>query len=148
MTTSEDASCELCSGPGGETVWQDALCRVVLVGDDDYPGYCRVVWNAHVAEMSDLTAAERRHLMGVVCAVEAALRSLMRPDKINLASFGNLVPHLHWHVIARFRADRHYPLPIWAAPQRAAGMCGAPLDRVALTQAIVQALAEDHAGGI
>ena len=36
-----------------------------------------------------------------------------KPDKVNIASFGNMVPHLHWHIIPRFEVDRHYPNPIW-----------------------------------
>ena len=36
----------------------------------------------------------------------------------NLASLGNLVPHLHWHVIPRFASDSHYPQPIWGTRQR------------------------------
>jgi len=36
--------CEFCSQAGGEVLWQDAACRVVLVADPDYPGFCRVIW--------------------------------------------------------------------------------------------------------
>jgi diadenosine tetraphosphate (Ap4A) HIT family hydrolase len=56
--------------------------------------------------------------MEVVFAVEAAVRETMRPDKMNLASLGNMTPHVHWHVVPRFHDDRHFPNPIWAAPQR------------------------------
>jgi len=45
----------------------------------------------------------------------------MQPDKMNLASLGNMTPHVHWHVVPRFRDDRHFPNPIWAVPQRARG---------------------------
>jgi diadenosine tetraphosphate (Ap4A) HIT family hydrolase len=45
----------------------------------------------------------------------------MQPDKMNLASLGNMTPHVHWHVVPRFRDDRHYPNPIWAAPRRERG---------------------------
>jgi len=76
------------------------------------------VWGEHVAEMTDLSRADRAHLFEVVMATEAALRTLLHPAKINLASFGNMVPHLHWHVIARFDWDSHFPAPVWAAPQR------------------------------
>jgi len=58
--------------------------------------------------------------MRAVFATEQALREALAPDKVNLASLGNVVPHLHWHVIPRFRDDRHFPAPIWAAPARAA----------------------------
>src|SRR5512133_1942828 len=116
------SQCELCEGRG-ETVWEDSLCRVTRVGGEEgkaFPGFCRVVWNTHVAEMTDLSPADRRHLMNVVFATEAALRALLRPDKINLASLGNAVPHLHWHVIPRWRDDSRFPLPIWAEAKRAA----------------------------
>jgi diadenosine tetraphosphate (Ap4A) HIT family hydrolase len=68
--------------------------------------------------MSDLTAPERRHLLDVVSAAEVAVRAVMQPDKINLASFGNVVPHLHWHVTPRWADDSHFPAPIWAPPVR------------------------------
>jgi diadenosine tetraphosphate (Ap4A) HIT family hydrolase len=68
--------------------------------------------------MTDLDAAERQALMAVVWAVEEAVRETMEPDKMNLASLGNMVPHVHWHVIPRFRDDRHFPGPIWAAQRR------------------------------
>ena len=48
------------------------------------------------------------------------MRSVLRPTKVNLAALGNMVPHLHWHVIARFDWDARWPAPVWAAPQRAA----------------------------
>jgi diadenosine tetraphosphate (Ap4A) HIT family hydrolase len=110
--------CELCEGDGGELVWRDSNCRVVLVSEPDYPGFCRAIWNAHVKEMTDLGLAERDHLMSVVFAVESALREAARPDKINLASLGNATPHLHWHVIPRFRGDPHFPNPVWGATLR------------------------------
>lgn len=140
------AACELCQGPGGEVVWQDALCRVVRVEDTDYPGFCRVIWNSHVGEMTDLPSADRRHLMTLVFAVEAAVRSLLRPDKVNLASLGNMVPHLHWHVIPRRRDDRHFPQPIWGEALRAASAARPEVSSQALHDAIVQALSEEHGG--
>lgn len=113
-----EASCELCAVPGGSVLWQSADCRVVRVADPHYPGFCRVIWNAHVREMSDLAPNDRSRLMQVVFAVEAVVRRLFAPDKINLASFGNMVPHLHWHVIPRWRDDRHFPDPVWGQVRR------------------------------
>jgi diadenosine tetraphosphate (Ap4A) HIT family hydrolase len=99
-------------------LWRDERCRVVAVDETDYPGFCRVIWNAHVREMTDLAEGDRAHLIRVVLAVEATIRELMQPDKINLASLGNMTPHLHWHVIPRFRDDPHFPNAIWSAPLR------------------------------
>lgn len=111
-------SCEFCTGAGGTVLWESATWRVVLVEDSDYPGFCRVVWTAHVREMTDLAPGERIALMNVVFAVEEVVRSLFAPDKMNLASLGNMTPHVHWHVIPRWQDDRHFPGPIWASPQR------------------------------
>ncbi|MBR0567359.1 HIT family protein [Azoarcus sp. L1K30] len=111
--------CPLCSDSADNIIWHDALCRIIVVDDPDYPGFCRVIWNAHVAEMTDLPQVDRQHLLNVVMATEEALRATMRPTKINLASLGNMVPHLHWHVIPRFADDRHFPEPIWGTSQRA-----------------------------
>jgi diadenosine tetraphosphate (Ap4A) HIT family hydrolase len=113
-------ACELCESPGGTVLWRDALLRIVAVEGQDYPGFCRVVLERHVAEMTELADDEREAVMRAVFAVEAALRALMSPDKINLASLGNVVPHLHWHVIPRFRDDPHFPSAIWAAARRPA----------------------------
>jgi diadenosine tetraphosphate (Ap4A) HIT family hydrolase len=110
--------CPLCEADQGLWLWQDDSCRVILAGDAQYPGLCRVLWRRHVREMTDLTTDERGHLLRVVLAVETALRILLRPDKINLASLGNQVPHLHWHVIPRFADDAHFPDPVWAPARR------------------------------
>ncbi len=112
------AACEFCSSPGGPVLWQNDLCRVVRVDDPDYPGFLRVILGRHAREMSDLTAGERERLMAVVFEVEAAVRETMQPDKMNIASLGNMTPHVHWHVLPRYADDRHYPSPIWAVPRR------------------------------
>ena len=111
-------SCDLCETVGGELLWQDAHCRVVLVNDPDYAGFCRVIWRQHVREMTDLGEEQRAHFMSVVFAVEEVLRAELKPEKINLASLGNMTPHLHWHVIPRFSDDKHFPNPIWGTAQR------------------------------
>lgn len=117
--------CEFCDRDGGPVLWRDGFCRIVRAASQDYAGFCRVILNRHVREMSDLAPAERARLMDAVFACELALRELFDPDKINLASLGNLVPHLHWHVIARHADDPHFPDPIWAVPRRARDPAGA-----------------------
>ena len=133
--------CEFCASPGGAVLWQNGLCRVVRVDEPDYPGFCSVILKRHATEMTDLEEAERDALMAVVYAVEAAVRETMQPDKMNLASLGNMTPHVHWHVIPRFRDDRHFPTPVWATPQRAAVVAPERRARAdALAAAIVKRL--------
>lgn len=132
--------CELCDRAGGDLLWKDEFCRIVLVNQPDYPGFCRVILDRHVAEMTDLAPTERRRLMDAVFATETALRELMHPHKVNLASLGNATAHLHWHVIPRFRDDRHFPQPIWAEPARADAPCVPRPDRDLLVAALARSL--------
>jgi diadenosine tetraphosphate (Ap4A) HIT family hydrolase len=113
-------TCDLCAGSGGELLWEDPRCRVVLIEEPGYAGYCRVIWNSHIAEMTDLDDADRQHCLRVVLTVETVLRELLAPHKVNLASLGNFTPHVHWHVIPRFHDDPHFPQPIWGPRQREA----------------------------
>jgi diadenosine tetraphosphate (Ap4A) HIT family hydrolase len=110
--------CALCSPANEIVLWQGKRCRVILVSDPDYPGFCRVIWNEHVKEMTDLDEPDRAHLLSVVFATERVLRKQLHPDKINLASLGNQMPHLHWHVIPRFADDAHFPDPVWTNRRR------------------------------
>ncbi len=110
--------CSLCDTGGGAVVWRNDRLRVVHADEAGFPAFYRVIWNAHRAEFSDLSAGERRYCMDAVVAVEQALREQLTPAKINVASLGNMVPHVHWHVIARFAWDSHFPAPVWAAAQR------------------------------
>ena len=98
----------------GQLIWRGDDCRVILVNDPDLPGFCRVIWNHHIAEMTDLTYGEREHLMSLVFAVEGAIRHVMHPDKINIAALGNMVPHIHWHVIPRYQDDAFFPGSAWS----------------------------------
>lgn len=107
-------TCPLCETDGGELVWRDATLRVVLPQEPDWPGFTRVIVARHAAEMTDLDGGERAVLMAAVWRVESVMRSRLAPDKVNLASFGNMVPHLHWHVVPRWRDDVNFPAPPWA----------------------------------
>jgi diadenosine tetraphosphate (Ap4A) HIT family hydrolase len=131
-------ACDLCDNVGGELLWDSDLCRVVLVNDPDYPGFCRIILNRHIKEMTDLVASERALMLRVLLAVESAVREVMHPDKINLASLGNMTPHLHWHVIPRFVDDRHFPNTIWGEAQRAGVRHQVDIER--LRQAVVGVL--------
>lgn len=114
------AGCSLCDTDGGKLVFKNQQLRVIRAVEAGFPAFYRVVWNTHVAEFSSLSPDERNACMNAVVAVEQVLREQLKPTKINLAALGNAVPHLHWHVVARFDWDSHFPGSVWAAPQRAA----------------------------
>lgn len=115
MTTTP-GDCPLCTQDGGVLLWANGDMRVVHVPDPQHPGYTRVIWNRHVAEMTQLSPQHRDALMQAVWTVEQAQRHTLQPDKVNLAQFGNMVPHLHWHVIPRWSCDPRFPDAVWAPP--------------------------------
>jgi diadenosine tetraphosphate (Ap4A) HIT family hydrolase len=119
--TQRVAGCELCelsSVATPSTVVDNDRFRVILVDDANYPGFARVIWKDHVREVSDLADADRLLLNDAVWKLELAVREVMQPLKVNVASLGNVVPHLHWHVIPRYADDAHFPAPVWAQAQR------------------------------
>lgn len=112
-------NCPICQAQNEDILLHTPKLRVIAVHNEaGSPAFCRVIWNGHIAEMTDLTPAERAEIMEAVYQVEAAMRRVLKPAKINLASLGNVVPHLHWHVIARFENDASFPAPIWAPAVR------------------------------
>jgi diadenosine tetraphosphate (Ap4A) HIT family hydrolase len=116
--------CELCDHIAGEPLLVDPdvtpAWRAILVDDPHIPGFCRVIAARHAREMTDLPVGEQRRLLDAVLALETAVREVIRPQKINLASLGNMTPHVHWHVIPRWEEDRWFPGAIWAAQKREA----------------------------
>ncbi len=91
------------------------LCRVLLMNDAQYPWLIAVPRVPGLTELDELTPPETTLFMEESRQMMAALRSLYRPDKLNLAALGNMVPQLHIHHVARFRADAAWPRPIWGA---------------------------------
>ena len=110
--------CSLCETDGGLLIFKNEQLRVIQAVEAGFPAFYRVVWNAHIPEFSSLSLDERDTCMSAVVTVEQLLREQLKPTKVNLAALGNAVPHLHWHVIARFDWDSHFPASVWAAPQR------------------------------
>jgi len=107
------SECVFCHHDGGILLSRNDLFRVVLVDDESYPGFIRLILNSHVKEATDISLADNLRIMEALYTIEQTMRSILNPDKINLASFGNMTPHLHWHIIPRFANDCHFPNPIW-----------------------------------
>jgi diadenosine tetraphosphate (Ap4A) HIT family hydrolase len=110
--------CIYCSDTTDKVIWRNEFCRVMYIHDSPFAGWCRVVWNRHEEELTDLSEADRNRLMAAAFAVEAGLRKLLAPAKINIASLGTALPHVHWHIIPRFADDTHFPEPVWSTPLR------------------------------
>jgi len=113
-----NTNCSLCNSDGGRLLVKTAAFRVVVIDDPDLAGYIRVISNRHLKEMTDCTEDESVELIALMLKIERVMRTVLTPDKINLASLGNITPHLHWHVIARWSDDAFFPDSIWSARRR------------------------------
>ncbi|MDO5652843.1 MAG: HIT family protein [Brachymonas sp.] len=116
-----EPSCPLCTGVSGRVVWHCAAWRVVHAdspAENDFPVFYRLVSNAHYTEWTDVPDPLRLEGMDILACIETAMRQQFQPRKINLASLGNQAPHVHWHIIARFDWDSHFPNPVWGATLR------------------------------
>ncbi len=107
-------SCPLCANVLEGEIVRTAQFVIVQANEPLFPGFTRVVWRDHVAEMTQLSDRSRHDLMQAVFDVERIMRHVLAPNKVNLASLGNQVPHLHWHVVARWHDDAAFPASVWS----------------------------------
>ncbi|KAB0671457.1 HIT family protein [Oryzomonas sagensis] len=89
---------------------------VILNRDQFFPGYTLLFSKTHVTELFHLDRRVRGELMEEISRVAEALFATFRPDKINYELLGNMVPHMHWHLVPRFASEPLWPRPIWAEP--------------------------------
>lgn len=77
-----------------------------------YRGHCLLVFDArHVIGMESLAPGEFTGFMADFHASARAIAAACQPDLMNYASLGNVVPHLHWHLVPRYKND-----PRWGGP--------------------------------
>jgi len=69
-------------------------------------------------EFSECSREEKEIIWEMLDIIETEMLEYFKPDKINIASFGNMLPHVHWHVMARFKNDSYFPEPMWGSKQR------------------------------
>ena len=91
-------------------------CYVLLNRDQFFPGYTIVVAKDHVTELFHLDRQARSEVLDEVTRVAKALYNLFKPAKMNYELLGNMVPHMHWHLVPRFARDLLWPRPIWTEP--------------------------------
>lgn len=90
------------------------LCRVSLKNDKTFPWLYLVPRRENIREIYELNAADQQQLIREISRAGRALNILYKPEKINTAALGNMVPQLHVHVFARFKDDPAWPRPVWA----------------------------------
>lgn len=92
-----------------------SLCSLLLLNDANYPWLILLPRREGLTEIYQLPVADQHQLMAESSCLCQCMHQLFRPDKMNIAAIGNIVPQLHIHHIARFRADACWPAPVWGA---------------------------------
>ena len=80
--------------------------------------WIKVFTKRKIKEFSECTPEEKLEIFRIIDFTEKSMLEYFNADKINIASFGNMLPHVHWHVMARFEVDSYFPEPMWGAKQR------------------------------
>jgi len=113
----KNSECLMCSRWGTNSKLQVIELQysyVTLNRDQFFPGYTLLFTKEHVTELFHLERNVRSALMEEVSTVAEALYGIYRPTKINYELLGNMVPHIHWHIVPRFSSEPLWPRPIWA----------------------------------
>ena len=90
-----------------------SLSLVLISKDANYPWVILVPKRSEVKEIYQLSLADRQSLLEESCLLASALVKIFKPDKLNVATIGNMVPQLHMHHICRFQTDLCWPKPVW-----------------------------------
>ncbi len=107
-------SCILChDNHNEELIIKNDIYKIIKVFNKDYPIYFQIIVNRHIKELSDLPYKDALQIFEAIYLLDQLICDIFRVDKVNIASFGNIVPHLHWHIIGRYKNDKHFPNPIW-----------------------------------
>jgi diadenosine tetraphosphate (Ap4A) HIT family hydrolase len=116
------------------------LSRVLVIKDANYPWLLLVPRRVDTVEIVDLNEVEQAQLMTEINRVARALQDVAKPDKLNIAALGNVVPQLHVHIIARRSSDAAWPRPVWGVvpalahdPQEVEAFIGALRRKIWLT---------------
>ena len=112
------SDCGLCKAPTLPILWSGHNFRIVLVTDQNIKGYLRLELLEHVSEIHQLSQSIKHQMYSLLNIIEINLINIFNPDKINIASLGNKTPHIHWHIISRYKHDNFFPESIWSKPTR------------------------------
>ncbi len=101
-------------------VFSNDLIRVEIE-ESEIP-WLKIFTQVERREFSECSSEEKSAIFSALDVIEKEMLSYYQPAKINIASFGNYMPLVHWHVMARFKEDSYFPEPMWGTKQREASL--------------------------
>lgn len=97
-------------------IYENSLIYIEI-HDSEIP-WLKIFTKRKIKEFSQCTKEEREEIFKLLVLIEKEMIEYYHPEKINIAQFGNYLPHLHWHIMARFKEDSCFPEPMWGEKQR------------------------------
>ena len=91
------------------------LCQLLLMNDANYPWFILVPDRDNITELYQLSAKDQQRFIRESSSFSATLAQVFKPDKLNIAALGNVVPQLHVHHVVRYETDPAWPAPVWGA---------------------------------
>lgn len=89
-----------------------------LARNQAYRGRSTLVYDErHVTRIDELSNAEWIAFAGDLRVAEAGLFRAFEPDHMNVESLGNVMPHMHWHLIPRYKGDPRWGGPVWTTSE-------------------------------
>ena len=98
------------------SVYENDLIRIE-VETSEVP-WLKIFTKEDKKEFSECMVKTRKEVHRVLHIIELEMLDYYQPEKINIASFGNVLPQVHWHIMARFENDSYFPEPMWGEKQR------------------------------
>ena len=114
-----------------EPIWENNQLKIEIE-KSEIP-WLKIFTKLPYREMSEVPLETRMEIYTLLDLIEREMLSYYEPAKINIASFGNYMPHVHWHIMARFEKDSYYPEPMWGEKQREAKLT-LPSEKIFLKQ--------------
>lgn len=101
-------------------IYENSKIRIEIE-ESEIP-WLKIFAQTNCKEMSDCDATTKRQIWLLLDMIELEMLDYFQPEKINIASFANYVPQVHWHIMARFTDDSFFPEPMWGKKQREANL--------------------------
>lgn len=99
-----------------DIIYQNTLIRIEIE-KSEIP-WLKIFSQNNYKEMSDCDIETKQHIWSLLDLIETEMIAYFKPEKINIASFANYLPQVHWHIMARFKEDSYYPECMWGKKQR------------------------------
>ena len=106
--------------------YQNNLIRIE-VEESEIP-WLKIFTQHPYKEMSEVETQTKQQIWALLDLIEVEMLDYFKPDKINIASFANYLPQVHWHIMSRYKNDSYFPEPMWGEKQREANLALPSMD--------------------